>query len=99
MGLLSWLFGIKPITFEGGSGETPETAVVIRGATGSFRGVAAEYSYLEKRFGRRGVDWDLVQQSLVDGSDGKHFDLFTVSLKDKGQVEVYIDISEFFGRI
>jgi hypothetical protein len=97
--LFNWLFGLKPITFEGGSGETLETAVVIRGTRSSARGVPAEYRYLEQRFGRPCVDWRLVEQSLVVGSDGKHYDLFRLALKDEREVEVYFDISEFHGRV
>jgi hypothetical protein len=99
MGLLRWLLGIKPITFEGGSGETPETAVIIRGARGGFRGVPAEYRYLTQRFGQRGADWQLVEQRLLHAEGGKHYDHFRLVLKDGREVEVYIDISEFYGRV
>jgi hypothetical protein len=98
MGLIQWLFGIKPVTFEGGTGETCELAVVLRGARGAMRGIPAEYRYLTQRLGQRGVDWQLVEQRLFE-VDGKHYDHFRLALKDGREVEVYFDISEFYGRV
>lgn len=98
MGLLDWLFRRKVVTLEGGPGDTTENAVVVRGAGGAMRGVSAEYRYLGERFGRPGVDWRVVEQALWEGEDGKHFDVFTLSLKDQRTVEVYFDISEFYGK-
>lgn len=95
----NWLFGIKPIIVEGGSGETVETAVVIRGTRSSVRGVPAEYQYLEQRFGQPCADWQLIDQSVVEGSDGKHYDLFRLALKDGSEAKVYIDITEFYSKM
>lgn len=99
MGLLGWLFSRKAITFEGGSGESLETAVIVRGARGAMRGVPAEYRYLDQRFGQPGADWQVVEQALVPTDDGKHYDHFRLRLRDGQEVEVYFDISEFYGRV
>ncbi|MBM4295821.1 MAG: hypothetical protein FJ126_13090 [Deltaproteobacteria bacterium] len=74
-----------------------EKAVVIKGATNSRDGIAAEYAYLEKRFGKRNVDWKLKRQSLRH-HQGKHFDFLEIELKDGSPKEVFFDITEFFGK-
>jgi hypothetical protein len=85
------------ITFKGGPGDTPETAVVIAGASDSMVGVAAEYSYLEKKFGPRNVDWKLKRQSVWQ-QKGKVYDRMEMELKDGSKKTVFFDISEFFGK-
>ncbi|MCX5893082.1 MAG: hypothetical protein NTW80_08955, partial [Deltaproteobacteria bacterium] len=65
--------GKPKITFKGGPGDTPETAVVILGAPNSRVGIEAEYFFLEKQFGRRNVDWKLKRQS-VRNIKGKVYD-------------------------
>jgi hypothetical protein len=89
----------KPkITFKGGPGDTPETAVVIVGATNSMTGISAEYYYLEKQFGRRNVDWNLRRQSVLN-QKGKVYDRMDLDLKDGSKRTVFFDISEFFGKL
>ena len=89
----------KPqITFKGGSGETPESAVVILGAPNSIAGIAAEYSYLKKKFGRENDDWLLIRQSVLNQKD-KVYDRMDLDLKDGSKKSVFFDISEFFGKI
>jgi hypothetical protein len=89
----------KPnITFKGGPGDAPETAVVIAGASDSMAGIAAEYSYLEKKFGPRSVDWKLKRQSVLP-QKGKVYDRMEIELKGGGQKTVFFDITEFFGKL
>ena len=89
----------KPqITFKGGPGDTPETAVVILGAPNSMAGIEAEYSYLGKQVGRRNVDWNLRRQSVLQ-EKGKVYDRMDLDLKDGGKKTVFFDISEFFGKL
>ena len=89
----------KPqITFKGGPGDTPETAVVILGAPNSMAGIAAEYSYLKKKFGRENVDWNLVRQSVLQ-QQGKVYDRMDLDLKDGSKKTVFFDIGEFFGKL
>lgn len=49
------------------NGESIEKAIVID-AENEVTGVLAEYEYLEKRFGKRGKDWKLNMQSLIEES-------------------------------
>ncbi len=89
----------KPqITFKGGPGDTPETAVIILGAPNSMAGITAEYSYLGKQLGRRNVDWNLRRQSVLN-QKGKVYDRMDLELKDGGKKTVFFDISEFFGKL
>ncbi len=86
------------ISFSGGPGDTPETAVVIAGAKNSMEGIGAEYRYLEQKFGRRGVGWQLKRQSLYH-QQGKVYDRMELEFKDGSKKTLYFEISEFFGKL
>ncbi len=89
----------KPkITFQGGPGDKPETAVVISGAPNSMAGIAAEYDYLGKHFGPQNKFWKLKRQSLLR-QDGKIYDRIEIELGDGSKKTVFFDISEFFGKL
>ena len=47
------------ITFSKNGGQSLEDAIIIMNASGDAEGVDAEYYYLEKKFGKNGVDWNL----------------------------------------
>lgn len=65
-------------------------AIVVSG------GVPAEYRYLERLFGRRGVDWALVTQSFI-ARDGRSYD--ELLLWTSGGVrKVVFDIGASFDR-
>ena len=61
-------------------------------------GIAAEYSYLKKKFGQENVDWMLTRQSVLQ-KDGKVFDRMDLDLKDGSKKTVFFDIGEFFGKL
>jgi hypothetical protein len=89
----------KPkITFKGGPGDTPETAVVISGAPNSRVGIDAEYYYLMKKFGQPNVDWKLKRQSVLH-KNGRHYDRMEIELKDGSKKTIFFDITEFFGKL
>jgi hypothetical protein len=91
--------GANPkIIFKGGPGDRAETAVVILGAPNSFAGIAAEYAYLKKQFGRENVDWNLTRQSVLQ-QKGKVYDRMDLDLKDGSRKTVFFDIGEFFGKL
>jgi hypothetical protein len=85
------------ITFKGGTGDTPETAVLISGARNCLEGIAAEYDYLRQKFGRQNVDWNLKCQKVLQ-QKGKFYDRLELDLKDGSRKTVFFDISEFFGK-
>ena len=100
MGLLDFLRRKKKyenVEFEGGSGDTTKSAIIIRGASNHVAGVLAEYQYLGEKFGRRDVDWWLVGQTLVSHG-GRKYDQMEIKLSDSTQRVVLFDITEFFGK-
>lgn len=87
----------QQITYGGGPGDSLKNAIVIKGAATSTAGIAAEYRYLEEKWGRRNVDWRLLRQSLLR-KDGRSYDFMQIKLQDGSQKEVYFDITDFFGK-
>ncbi len=79
-------------TYEGGDGSSFEKAVLIKGAN-EQTGVHAEYEWLAKRHPgyKRG------KQSLKRNS-GRMFDVLSITTKDGKELDVYFDITEFFGK-
>jgi len=84
------------ITFSNNSGQSIEDAVVIDYALGEEDGEAAEFYYLEEKFGQRDADWFLEKQELVS-DEGRFYDKMDIELADKNRITVYFDITEFFG--
>lgn len=79
------------------NGESIEKAIVID-AENEVTGVLAEYEYLEKRFGKRGKDWKLNMQSLIEKSK-KIYDMMDLTLSDGTEKTIYFDITSFFGKL
>jgi hypothetical protein len=88
----------QSVRFEGGSGESPANAVIIRGASDNVAGVRAEYRYLHQHFGQRNLKWRLFKQELLQTGD-KTFDVITIELSDGVKKIIYFDITEFFGKL
>ena len=80
-----------------GSGETLEDPIIISDVESHFEAIAAEYEYLDKKYGKRGVDWRLVQQSLL-GQEGKQIDQMEIEVTGKGEFTYYFDITAYFGK-
>jgi hypothetical protein len=78
------------------SGESMEDAIIIQ-APNSEIGVAKEYQWVEKHFGRRNVSWKLASQALVPGGD-RFYDLLHIRLADGTEKKLYFDITDFFGK-
>lgn len=75
-----------------------DDAVVIH-APDHYTGVAAEYEYLSRCYGRRGSEWALVSQTLTNQMvDGKRYDILTIRMKNGAVKEVVFDITQFFVR-
>lgn len=90
--------GQPAITFQGGTGDSPDTAVTIRGAVDEMAGVDAEYRYLREKFGLQQRDWRLVRQE-VRRQGGRVFDVMHLVMADGAQRTIYFDITEFFGKM
>jgi hypothetical protein len=85
------------ICFAGGTGTSMKDAIVILGAKGEADGVAAEYKYLEKLYGPKGVGHTVEDQSLMEDG-GRSYDRLGVHLKDGRTLDVYFDITDYFGK-
>jgi hypothetical protein len=83
--------------YAGGDGSSPEEAVLIKDALSHAAGVRAESAYISRKFGERGEDWTLKEQSLTERKDGRRIDKMTIETA-AGDVETfYFDVSGFFG--
>lgn len=78
------------------SGASFEDAIPID-AHNSAEGVPKEYEWLEKQFGRRNQDWQLLSQALTHHED-RSFDVMHIRLADGTERQIHFDITEFFGK-
>ena len=85
------------ITFVGNSSGSTEGAIKILHAKGEDDGVASEYYYLQSKYGRPKVDWNLNSQSTVV-VDGRAYDKMDIQFSDSTRRTIYFDITEFFGK-
>ena len=79
------------ITFDGGDGEAPDRAVIIKGARNGREGVTAESVWIAKTH----PDWHKDRQSLITGT--KIYDRIEY-VTPLGRKTIYFDISDFFGK-
>jgi hypothetical protein len=80
------------IRYDGGDGASPAQAVVITGAVAEFDGVQAEYAWLEAHY----PGYTMTSQGLLN-IDQKSYDVLKFRHQGK-DLEVYFDISAFFGK-
>ncbi len=86
------------IRFEGGDGLSMEKAVVIVGAKNESEGIAAEYLYLNDKYGQKSHDYLLrAQKTLTEGD--RIYDSLEIEVLALNQTLVYFfDITDFFGK-
>lgn len=80
------------VKYSGGDGSSPENAVIISTIDSSV-GVRAEYVYLESKYGRRNVDFQVIRQMLMT-INGKDYDVLYIKLADGSQKTIYFHISK-----
>jgi hypothetical protein len=86
--------GVAPgIRFEGGDGTSCATRVVIKGASGSPDGVAAEYAWLNAKY----PGYKVGEQALID-CDRHPSDKLTATNEEGKTITVFFDVSDFFGK-
>ena len=83
------------LTFKGGSGDTPATAVIIGGAPDYVAAVDGEYLCLGKKFGKQGSDWQVVKKEVYQHDAGV-YDVSTVEFPNGVRQQVFFDISKYF---
>jgi|VirMetMinimDraft_7_1064189.scaffolds.fasta_scaffold09596_3 hypothetical protein len=85
------------VIIKGGDGHSFEKSKVII-AQNSRDGIASEYEYLEKVYGKMQTDWILLSQSLQYNKK-KPFDVLKIKLLDTNkELRVFFDITSFFGK-
>jgi hypothetical protein len=112
MHLLNWLRKLKrsrrespsgvesnsgSILFEGGNGDTVETAIVVRGASFDLVGTYAEFGWLTQTYGQKDSDWKLMSHSHGKYGD-REIDTFELQLANGTPLTVFFDCTESFGK-
>jgi len=82
---------------ENQTGESYETAVKFIGIKSENEGVKAEYEYLAERYGIPRLQWTKLKQTCIPHND-KRYDIIKIKLLDDSIVEIYFDITEWFGK-
>ena len=85
------------IQYKGGDGSSKEKGIIIFGAKNEFEGVDAEYTWLEQKYGNAEVDWEMIDQTLLDEGD-RQFDLLRRKFLSGETKEFWFDITEFYGK-
>jgi hypothetical protein len=79
------------VKITGGNGSSFDDAIIISDCS-HLEGIDQEYIVLKQRFG----NYKLIKQSLIEES-GKVYDFLEIQLEDGSKVEVYFEITDFFG--
>ena len=79
------------VKVSGGNGSSFETAIIISDCNNS-EGVEQEYIEVQKRFG----NYKVIKQKLLS-NEGKTYDLLELDINSE-KVELYFDITAFFGK-
>lgn len=83
----------KTVTYAGGDGHDCAHRVIVQGASGELEGVSAEYDWLAQK----SPGYKRKFQSLTK-CDGQPSDKVTIETASGDTVDVYFDISDFFGK-
>ena len=81
------------IKTDGANGTSYDNMIVIQ-AQNEFAGVRAENQWLEENY----PGYQSIQQSVTK-YNGKPVDIFKIKTKEGKTLEIYFDISSFFGKI
>ncbi|MFX1561715.1 MAG: hypothetical protein ACFFDP_00205 [Promethearchaeota archaeon] len=84
------------ITFTGSG--TNVDPIQISGISTNFEAIKAEYEYLNQTFGKRGAEWKLERQVLIQAPNERMCDVLHIELADGTKVEVWFDITPYFGK-
>ena len=85
------------VIYSNNTGSSIKDSIIISDVEDSHEGINAEYRYIEKKFGEKGLDWNLVKQILLS-EEGEFYDQIIIQLKDGKNINIYFNITEFFGK-
>lgn len=77
-------------------GEWRGDVIKISDVDDFWEGVAAEYQYLEKKFGEREKDWWRRMQYTINEGDF-YYDRIDLAFSDGSEKVIYFDITSFYG--
>jgi len=60
-------------------------------------GVNAEYNWLEEKFGKQNVFWELNDQELISDDD-QQYDILRIKFQGGEIKEFWFDITNFYGK-
>ncbi len=80
-----------------GHGSSTDDPIVISNVIGHTEAIEAEYSYLSRKYGVKGTDWNLVRQTLLN-IDDRWIDQMDISLADGTEIVLYFDITKHWGK-
>ena len=104
---------LKKIVCKGGDGSSVKNAIIIKKATTLKEGIAAEYAYIGKKHGQRGVDWKPLGQYLhpvfriktvfgnSDYTQTAHlyYDIIKIKIIGTNEIKYFcFEITEVFGK-
>ena len=84
------------VTYKNGNDSTKHKVVIILGAKDETEGVDAEYNWLEERFGKQNISWELNDQELINEGDIQ-YDVLRIKFPSGELKEFWFDISDFYG--
>ena len=85
------------VTYSAHEGKSIEDAIIITDVNDHFEGINAEYLYIENKFGRRGLEWQLVKQELLNENQ-QVYDRITIQLSDQTEISLFFNLTTFFGK-
>jgi hypothetical protein len=85
-----------PLTFSGGSGDTPADAVIIQNAPDYVAIVAGEYQFLRKKFGNEDLfGWRIAEKEVYQHNN-QAYDRLRLEFPRGVTRYVYFDITPYF---
>lgn len=81
-----------------GSGKSIDDPIVVDDVPSHLAAIEAEYAYIANRYGIRGLDWELQQQTLMmpEGSDGRVVDALIIKLSTGEAFTVFFEITKYW---
>jgi hypothetical protein len=83
------------ITYKGGNGLDTREAIIIIGAIDELEGIDAEYIWLEEKYGKQDLEWELLDQEFID-LDTIKYDLLKIKFQNGEIKEFWFDITDFY---
>ena len=85
------------ITYGGGNGSTQQDTIIVLVAKDETEGVDSEYNWLEEKFGKQNISWELNDQELIDEGN-KQYDILRIKFPSGELKEFWFDITDFYGK-